>query len=465
MKLVRSLLRPLFGALLAAAAIAWFVVGHAPPAHAQSGGGIQLLRDTETERLLRSYLDPILTAAGLHPNAVHLYLVNDPSINAFVAEGQNMFIHTGLLMQLKTPNQVTGVMAHETGHMEHGDLVRTAAGVRAAMVPMLLSVLAGIGAMAAGAGDAGAVIMMAGQQLAERQMMAFTRTQESGADQAGVRLLNATGQSGEGMLEVFQRFETEEVLSAQRQDPFASDHPAPADRIAALQTLVDASPYRDKKDSAEAQYAFDMMQSKLRGYVQRPDVSLRQYPVTDTSKPARYARAMAYLHQPDMAKAQAEIAALLAEEPENPYFLEMMGDIKVQIAKVPEAIEPYQHAVHILPDAPLIRVSLGAALLGTENPKYVPLAEQELESALKQENDNPLAWYELAEAYNRLGLNGKAELATAERYFAMDAYPQAAQFAFRAQRQLASGSTEWQRASDIMSIAQAQIPNNRRNGQ
>jgi predicted Zn-dependent protease len=263
------------------------------------------------------------------------------------------------------------------------------------------------------------------------------------------------------MLQVFQRFESEEILSAQQQDPFASDHPAPADRIAALQALVDASPYRDKRDSAEAQYAFDMMQAKLRGYVQRPDVTLRQYPETDTSKPARYARAMAYLKLPDMAKAQAEISSLLAEEPENPYFLEMMGDIKVQLNKVADAIEPYEHAVHILPDAPLIRVSLGSALLGTENPKYVPLAEEQLETALQMENDNPLAWYELAEAYNRLGLTGKAELATAERYFAMDAYPQAMQFAYRAQRQLSGGSTEWQRASDIMAIAQAQIPNHR----
>lgn len=462
MGLARSLLRPLCGAFLAAAAIVAFTLASAPPAEAQQGS-IQLLRDTETERLLRSYLDPILTVAGLHPAAVHLYLVNDPSINAFVAEGQNMFIHTGLLMSLKTPNQVTGVMAHETGHMADGHLVRAQAGIRAAMVPMLISMLAGIATMAAGAGDAGAVIMMGGQQIAERQMMAFTRTQESSADQAAVRYLTATGQSGQGMVDVFKRFESEEILSAQRRDPFAADHPAPGDRIAALQSLVDASAYRDKKDSPEAQYAFDMVQAKLRGYVQRPDVTLRQYPTTDTSRPARYARAMAYMRQPDMAAARAEIEALLAEQPENPYFLEMMGDIKVQMNKVAEGIEPYQRAVHILPDAPLIRVSLGAALLGTENPKNVPLAEQELQTALQQENDNPLAWYELAEAYNRMGLSGKAELATAERYFALDAYPMAMQFAARAQRGLAKGSTEWQRASDIMAISQSQAANKRRN--
>ena len=463
MTLARSLVRPAFGMVLAAAAIAAVTLGSAPPARAQ-GGGIQLLRDTETERLLRSYQVPLLVAAGLQPEAVHLYLVNDPTINAFVAEGQNMFLNAGLLMELKTPNQVTGVMAHETGHMEHGDLVRTAAGVRTAMVPMLIAMAAGIVAMVAGAGEAGAAIMMAGQQIAEGKMLAFTRTQESGADQAGVRLLTATQQSGMGMLQVFQRFENDEILVSRKIDPFAQTHPASADRITALQALVDASPYRDKKDSAEAQYAFDMMQAKLRGYIQRPDVTLRQYPLTDTSRPARYARAMAYLHQPDLAKAQSEVSSLLAEEPENPYFLEMMGDIRVQLGKVQDAIEPYQHAVQILPDAPLIRVSLGAALLGTENPKYVPQAQENLETALKQENDNPLAWYELAEAYSRLGQGGKADLATAERYFAIDSFTQAAQFAARAQRQLQSGTIDWQRASDIMATAQSQIANNRRNG-
>jgi predicted Zn-dependent protease len=204
-----------------------------------------------------------------------------------------------------------------------------------------------------------------------------------------------------------------------------------------------------------------MVQAKLRGYVQRPEVTLRQYPATNTGKPARYARAMAYFRQPDMQKAMAEMDSLLAEEPENPYFLEMLGQIKVEMGKVAEGIEPYQQAVHIRPDAPLIRVALGAALLGTENPIHTQLARQELEKALNQENDNAFGWYELAEAYNRMGLMGKAQLATAERYFATGTYPMAMQFATRAQQQLDRGSRDWQRANDIMAVSQSQLPNRR----
>jgi predicted Zn-dependent protease len=420
-------------------------------AHAQ-GQGISLIRDTEAERVLRSKLDPILIVAGLVPKDVQIHLVNDPSINAFVAEGQHMFINTGLLMTLDTPNQITGVMAHETGHMAHGDLIRAAAGMKAATIPMLLSMAAGLAAMIAGAGDAGQAILMAAQTSGFKPM-AHAR---GGADQAGVRFLTATHQSGVGMLQVFKRFQDQEILSSRRADPFAQSHPASADRIASLQDLVEASPYRDIKDSPETIYAFDMMRAKLRGYIQQPEGSLRQYPVSNTSKPARYARAMAYFKTPDMAKALGEIQSLLAEEPDNPYFLEMYGQINVEMGKVEEGIVPYRRAVEMLPDAPLIRVALGAALLGSENPRYTNEAVQQLQTAISQDSDEPLGWYELALAYGRLGQKGKAELATAERYFIVDAFPQAMQFAVRAQRQLQQGSTDWQRATDILTIAQTQ---------
>jgi predicted Zn-dependent protease len=455
LKIRLSDLRPAFGIAVAALVIACLVMLPSYSAKAQ-GQGLALIRDTEAERVLRTKLDPILVAAGLVPQDVQIHIINDPSINAFVAEGQHMFLNTGLLMALDTPNQITGVMAHETGHMAHGDLVRASAGIKAATIPLLLSMAAGIAAIIAGAGEAGQAILMAGQQIAERTFLAYSRTVEANADQAGMRFLTATHQSGLGMLQVFKRFEDQEILSSQRIDPFAQTHPVSADRIAALQDQVDASPYRDVKDSPETVYAFDMMRAKLRGYIQHPEVTLRQYPLSDSSKPARYARAMAYFRAPDMQKALGEIESLLADEPENPYFLEMYGQIKVEMGKVDEGIIPYRKAVEILPDAPLIRVALGAALLGTEKSQYTNEAVQDLQIALAQDHEDWLGWYELAQAYSRLGQQGKAELATAEGYFIEDAYPQAAQFAYRAQRTLPQGSTDWQRATDIFAISQTQ---------
>lgn len=453
MKFGSKLSRSVFGLCLSAAVAS----ATAPaPAHAQG-----MIRDTEVERVLRSYLNPILGVAGLQPQAVGLHIIGDPSINAFVSDGQNMFINTGLIMQLDTPNQVIGVMAHETGHITGGHLVRTMQGAKVAAVPMLLSMAAGVLAMAAGAGQAGMGIMMMGQQIAQRSFLAFSRTQEASADQSGLRYLTLTKQSGQGMLEVFKRFESQQIMLSQRVDPFAQSHPAPVDRIANLQQIVDASPYRDIKDSPAAQYAYDMIRAKLRGYIDRPEVTLRRYPASDTSKPARYARAMAYFRLPNMAGALNEIESLLKEEPENPYFLEMYGQINVEMGKVEEGIAPYAIASKMLPDAALIRIALAAAMLGTENPKYLQRATQELQTAIAIEPDNGFGWHELSVAYARAGNKALAELATAERCFSLYALPCAVQFAGRSQRALPQGSTEWQRAADIIAISQSQMADQR----
>lgn len=443
-----------FSSLLVAAAV--FLVCSSSGASAAQA--IRFIRDTETERMLRSYLDPVLGVAGLSPQAVHLYLIEDPSINAFVAEGQNVFVHTGMIMQLDTPNEVTGILAHETGHMAHGDLIRARQGIKAATVPMLIGLAAGIAAMALGAGDAGQAILMGSQQVGEREYLRFSRSIESNADQAGVRYLTATRQSGVGMLRVFKRFENQEIMTAERMDKFAYNHPVSQDRIQMLQRLVHVSPYRDAKDGPASRHEYDMVRAKLRGYIQSPDVTLRQYPPEDLSKSARYARTMAYFRQPEMAAALKEINGLIAEEPSNPYFLEVLGQIMVEMARPAEGIEPYRKAVRLDPNAPLLRIALAAAMLATEDPQLVAPAARELEIALRQEPDNSFGWYEAAEAYSRLQQPGKADLATAERYYSVGNYRPAMQFAFRAQKGLSQGTVEWQRANDILAVAQAQLP-------
>jgi predicted Zn-dependent protease len=260
------------------------------------------------------------------------------------------------------------------------------------------------------------------------------------------------------MLKVFRRFAEEEILSDQHIDKFAMSHPSSSDRIETLQSLVEASPYRDAKDSAQSVYAYAMVRAKLRGYIQDPQSVLFAYPLSDTSKAARYARAMAYFRMPDMEKAQAEIDGLVRDEPNNPYFLEMQGQILVARGKVIEGIEPYRRAVHILPDAPQIRVALAAAMLGTENPSLAAQAQVELQTALRQDDDDAFAWYKLAQAYALQGQEGKAQLATAEQHIKLEDYKGAMRFAYLAQQKLLRGSTDWQRASDIILVSQTQAP-------
>ncbi|MBN9569879.1 MAG: M48 family metallopeptidase [Alphaproteobacteria bacterium] len=441
--------------VFAVAAVACFCMT-VQPVLAQA---ISLITDDETLQLLKDYEDPIYRAAGLDPAALHIYLVNDPEINAFAAGGQNIFVNTGLFMKLDTPNEVIGVLAHETGHIAGGHLTRGSVAASKASIPMLVAMAAGVAAMIAGACSAGMGVFMLGQQVAQGQFNAFSRAQEGTADQMGQKYLRATKQSGRGMLKTFQKLADEEAMSAYRIDAWARSHPASRERIAELEDIIEKSPYKDVPDSPESLRRFAMVKAKLFGFTADVDVVLRKYPPGDESAPARYARAIAYMRKPDLAKAQSEIKSLIAEHPDNPFFHQVLGQIYVNMAKPELGVPSLQKASDLYPEGTEIRVELAAAQLATENVKYAQPALDNLKVALQKESDNAFAWYETALAYSMLNNEPMANLATAERYYSIGAYPQAQRFASIAQRGLSQGTPDWQRANDIISISAAEKKN------
>lgn len=420
------------------------------PAQAADKAGI---RDAEIERLLRGYSEPLFSAAGLEAKSVNVFIINDDSLNAFVAGGQNVFIHTGMITTLKSPNELKGVIAHETGHISGGHLARGMEAMGKAEVPMIIGMLAGVAAIAAGAPDLGLGLLVGAQSFAQREFMTYSRTQESAADQAGAKFLEATGQSPVGMQKVFDLFADQEALSGARQDPFVRTHPLSRERASNLQSIVDASPFKERKDSPEELHAYDMMKAKLLGFIEPPTVVLRRYPLSDTSKQARYARAAAYFRSADLGKALLQIDSLLAEEPENPYFWELRGQMLVESSRPVEGLPAYRKAVQIAPNEPLLRIGLGSALLATEQAPVVAEAIKHLKAAIKEEPENGMAWYYLADAHARSGDETLAALATAERYFSLRRYDQAISFAQRAIPNLKENGRDWQRANDIVAIA------------
>lgn len=413
------------------------------------------IRDAEIERILRGYSEPIFAAAGLDAKSVNIYIINDDSLNAFVAGGQNVFIHTGMITTLKTPNELKGVIAHETGHISGGHLARGADAAGKAEIPMIIGMLAGVAAIAAGAPDLGLGLLIGSQSVAQREFMTFSRTQEASADQAGAKFLEATGQSPRGMYTVFDLFADQEALSGVKQDPFIRTHPLSRDRASSLLSLVENSPFKDKLDTAKEMEDYEMMKGKLRGFIDPPTAVLRRYPFSDTSKPARYARAAAYFRAADLESALPQIDSLLKEDPNNPYFWELRGQMLVESSKPSEGVPAYRKSVQFAPNEPLLRIGLASALLATEVNSSVPEAIKHLKAALKDEPENGMAWYYLADAYSRSGDETMAALATAERYFSLRRYPQAVSFAQRALPKLKENGRDWQRANDIISIAQA----------
>jgi len=430
------------------------------PAHAQDSAmrGMPIIRDAEIEQLLRDYAQPVLRAAGLAKQNVRVVVLSDRSFNAFVMDGRHIFINAGALFDAKTPNEVIGVFAHETGHLAGGHLQRLREQLASAQTASIIALLAGIGAAVAGSragaggGDVGMAAIMAPQQAIMRTVLAYVRTQEDQADHAGVKFLNATGQSPRGMVELFKRLSSESLFNSRYIDPYMQTHPMPAERVAALETVAKASPYWDRKDSPELQLRHDMMRAKLSGFLERPDTVARRYPATDHSLPARYARAISMYRNSDLRQATAQIDSLIQAQPNNPYFYELKGQALLEGGHPSEAIAPLRHAVQLSHNNALIEILLAQALNATGNAKLSEEAVAMLRSAIVREPEAPNAYSQLAVAYARKGDLANADLASAQAAFSRGDIKTARQLAARAKTRLPVGSPAWVRADDIVNV-------------
>ena len=425
---------------------------------------VSVARDTEIEEFLWGETRPVLKAAGVDPNAVHIYLVSDNVFNAFVSGGQNIFVTTGLLDQLDTPNQLLGVLAHETGHIAGGHLARSSDDMMNEATPFLITMLAGLAAMLAGEGQAGMGIIMGAQQAMQRAVLGYSRVQESSADQAAISFLDRIHKSGRGMIETFEKMSQQELLTDRMQDPYARSHPMSRDRMASLETRVEASPYNENVDTPDEIANFKMIQAKVRGFMDDPQTTLRRYPGNDNSEPARYARAVAYYRIPDFPSANREIDSLIAAHPDNPYFWELKGQIVAEQRDFAGAAAAFEKSVKLKPNAPLLQVNLGATLVALEDQRTMPKARDVLVDSLRRDNTNAFAWLQLSFAYAALGDEGMAALSMAEQRFNTGRYGDAIRFAMRAREMLPKGSREQSRADDIVVIAEGQAAKSGRNG-
>lgn len=429
--------------------------------HAQAQG---LLRDTEIEDTLREFTDPLLRAGGLAPGSVDIYIVNDPELNAFVTRGQNIFLHSGLILEADNPNELKGVIAHEAGHIVGGHIVRSDYGNRSAYGAMLLAAGVGLAAILAGEGSAGAAILGGAQQFGAVEALAYSRVNESAADQYAATFLERTGQSGQGLIDFFNNFRAQEVLSFARRYEYFRSHPLSSNRIDKLRERVAESEYVDVKDPPEDLHRHIMMQAKLRGFLDAPQTVFNRYPLDDLSQPARYARAVAYFRAADLRNAIREMDSLIVEEPNNPFFHELKAQILYESGQREDALPSARRALELMPEAPLLKMALAQSLIETREDTQVNEAIDLLKSTVIQEPQNSYAWYLMSRAYGELNQDALAKYASAERYYALGDLNAARSFAGRAQKDLPRNIPQWRRASDIIVVAEAQLERGRRSG-
>jgi predicted Zn-dependent protease len=403
-------------------------------------------------------MGPIFRAAGISAKATQIVLVNERSFNAFVANGQKIFVNVGALMDSETPNEIIGVLAHETGHIEGGHLARLRQEITKAKALSVIGMLAGAGAVVGasqsggrvGGAGTGAMGTLAGsQELVMRNLLAYQRTEEQAADQAALRYLTATGQSPSGMLKTFRRFNDAAIFQSGTLDPYRLSHPLPAERIAQLETLAKQSPHFAKKDSPALQARHDLMRAKLFGFTERPETVGRRYPLRDTSAPARYARAVQAYRSGRLSEALATMDALIREQPNNAYFHELKGQALLESGRALESIEPLRRAVSLTPSAVPIRAMLGHALVAAGEPRFLEEAIRELSNASIREPEFGEAFRHLATAYGRKGNIGMAELSSAQAFFNAGDLRNAQTQASRAMQKLPPGSPGYLKAEDI----------------
>jgi predicted Zn-dependent protease len=415
--------------------------------------------------MFRDLSAPLIEAAGLRPADVRIVLIHDQSINAFVAGGQIVYIHSGLITRADNANELQGVIAHELGHVVGGHVIRMGEGVQQATSISILSLLLGVAAMAAGAGEAGAAIMGVGQQAAMSQFLAFNRVQENSADAAGASYLTKAGISGRGSLAFFSKLQNLEFRYAiPQENSYARTHPLNRERIAALENVYKTDPSWDRPTPAELEARFQRVKAKLAGYVEEPERVLARYPASDTTVPARYARAYAWHRAayPDRALAEAE--TLLKSAPQDPFFLELKGQILLESGRPEEALAALREAVAKSRNEPLIASIFGHALVATEDPTHFAEAERVLRTVVQRDHENPFAWYQLGVVYDRKGDHGRASLATAERYSLTREPRMAMLSAQAAMAGIPTGSPDWIRAQDILLVSRAELEKDNRRG-
>ena len=422
----------------------------------------QLLRDSETELLFRDMSKPLIQAAGLDPANVKVVLLQDDEINAFVAGGQVVYIHSGLLAAADNANQLQAVIAHELGHVAGGHVIRMGEGVKAATGITILSLVLGAAAIAAGAGEAGMGIIMAGQQAAQGSFNSFTRAQESSADLAGASYLSKAGYSGKGSLEFFKKLQNQEYrLAVYATNSYDRTHPLSSERIDALTQIYQKDPAWNRPTDPAIELRFQRVKAKLTGYVNSRN-AVTIYPESDQSIPAHYARAYAYHLGAYPEKALSEADWLLAKLPDDPFFLELKGQILLESGRPKDAIPVLRHSVKEAPDQPMISVMLGHALIATEDDKNFAEAKQVLKTAINRDNDNPFAWMQLGIVYDHEGDEPRAALATAERNNLEGEAKLALTSARVAMKGIPSGTPDFLRAQDIAMVSEAELKKNKR---
>jgi len=416
---------------------------------ATAAQAVSLLRDPDIEHALQRMAAPVLYAAGLGGN-IKILMVDDQRLNAFVIDHGHIFINSGMIMRMNTPEMLQSVIAHEAAHIANGHIARRMANLDSARTTAGLGLALGLAAAAvSGRGDVGAALAFGTQSSALRQFLAHTRAEESSADQSGIRYLARAGIDPSGTLDVHRLFEGQELLSTSRQDPYMRTHPLTRDRLRAAEGFV-AAYAGNAKPNPELDYWYDRARGKTTAFIRPTKWTLSRYQESKAEDVRHMRLAVAYHRQQNTSKALSHIDKALAARPDDAYYYELKAQILLESRQFQNAVTAYKKADELAPGNALILGGLGRALLTVNHPKE---ALQYLEAARARDFRDARVLRDLGSAYAQTNQHGMASLLAAERYALANRLDDAEIHARRAMARLPQGSSAFNRADDIARAA------------
>lgn len=413
---------------------------------------ISFIRDTEVESVLTNYVRDIFKQVGLNSQNTHIVIVNDDSINAFVTGGQTIFIHTGLITQAKSVDDIIFVLAHETGHIVGGHITRGQNIYRKAQTTALISTILGGLVAVAGRPDAGIAVMMGGTSSAAGIFTSYQQTEESAADRTAVDIINKTHYSMLGFSNTMKNIQAQERLNSNEEITYLRTHPITQDRMKALDRFLE-HPLPLQND-----IRFNLIQAKLIGFLYPPKRVFDIYK-NQTGIATDYARAIALYRSRQLQSSLELIDSLIEQKPDSPYFYELKAQFYLESGLINQAISYYEKALNLMPNAPLIRLSLAQAFLETSVTKNAQKAIHQLQAIIVKDDNIPFSWQLLATAYERTNQKNKIAYAMAELYRTQGDIKNAKKMAKKALESLKKGTPIYQRAQDII-----QLPENEEGG-
>ncbi len=411
------------------------------------------IRDAEIEATLQLIAKPIFVAAGLRPGSVRIVIVNDPSMNAFVNGTDTIFLNTGMLTRLKTVPMIQSVISHEVAHITAGHMITRGASMRSTRSTVGVGMLLAAIAARSGSTEAATALAAGSAQIANRQLLSHTRAEEAAADQASVRYMARAGVDPQGAIDALALFRGQEILGENRRDPYATTHPLSSQRISFLRDAIHRNRDYAKPTPSNVNYWHGRMVAKFEGFLRNPKTILARAKSTKDPELSTYLKAIAYHRSSRSTDAHAHLDALLKARPKDPFYNELKGQFYLESGIAQNAIPYYRKALSLRPRDSLLQSGLARALLALDNNNATKEALGILEKASRSDRINPYILQNLALAYARLGRQGDASLATAERFALLGRIKDAKLHAERSVKVLTKGSPSWKRANDIISVA------------